>query len=383
MNMQQKKVCVIVTTFAQGQPGFLDFSYRIGSLAVAYDVLVISRHPLTQTELQFPGVRYVVIPAPENRMGWLSYLWRCAALIRKQSPAVAVLLHSLAAPVALLIGKTPAVVYWNEHPTHVAPDESGSPIKAALRWAVRRLMFLGARAARLVMPIGEAHRDDLLAQGCRPDRTRMLYMGVDDAFKAADSTGADIPDQRIRLIYAGSVHQDRGRDVMLEAVMLANRDKKIAHLTIVGASPEQLLICRAYVQRHGIEDSVTLHGRVPGSDIPAFYRRADIGVCLWEDRPWYRFNPPTKLFEYLVAGLPVLASDIRTHTEYVKSGVNGLIFEYGSAGMANALTELWAMRERLPQMKRQALLSSEAYRWEAIEPKFLEAVDGVAQGVFA
>lgn len=381
--MREKKICVVVTFFTQGQPGFLDFSYRIRCLAANYDLVVVSRHRLTQAELSFPGVRYVVIEQPDSRLGWLRYLWRAAAVIRKEAPSVAVLLHSLAAPIALMIGKTPVAVYWNEHPTHVAPDERGaSPHKALLRRAVRGLLFRGAREASLIMPIGEAHRDDLLAQGCAPDKTRMIYMGVDNAFDVG-APATPCEDRPLRLIYVGSVQRDRGRDVMLEAMAMLASGPRIAHLTIVGASEEQLAYCREYVAQAGIEDSVTVCGRVPGREIPQFFARSDIGICLWEDWPWYRFNPPTKLFEYLVAGLPVLASDIRTHTEYVKDGVNGAVFEYGGAGLATAIQRLWLMRDRLPQLKAAAKESSRPYRWETIEPEFLAAVNGLAQGAVA
>lgn len=377
--MSEGKTCVVVTTFAEGQPGFLDFSYRIKTLSAHYRLTVVSTFPLTQAELQLPNVDYVVIKTSSGRMGWLTYLWRCAKLIRKQQPNVAVLLHSMAAPVAMFVGQIPTVTYWNEHPTHVAPEPEGnSPIKAGARAMIRWLMFNGARVSSLVLPIGEAHRDDLMAHGCLQERTRMIYMGVDESFSGvalSDMTRND--DEPVRLLYVGSVHQDRGRDVMLEAMAIANASNRIAHLTIVGASDEQANYCRESVQRLGIGDSVSIHGRVPGQMIPGFMQEADAGLCLWEDLPWYRYNPPTKLFEYLVAGLPVLASNIRTHTQYVQNGLNGMIFDYESASLAKAIKRLSNTRNQLAFMKTQAMDSSHVYLWQSIEPQFVEAVNGV------
>lgn len=372
--------CVLVTTFAPGQPGFLDFSYRIKALATRYRLTVVSGFALEQAELRYPGVEYLVLPCGAGRLGWLRYLWRCAALIRARRPAVAVLLHSMAAPVANVLGAIPSVTYWNEHPTHVAPAPAGAaPLRRALRAAVRWLMFRGARRSTLVLPIGEAHRDDLLAHGCQPQRVQLQYMGVDQRFAGvalAPAAAAEV----VRLVYVGSVQAERGRDVMLEAMALAHRDGvPKAHLTIVGAADEQLAYCRAAVARLGLADAVTLHGRVPGLDVPGYFARADAGLCLWEDLPWYRFNPPTKLFEYLVAGLPVLASDIRTHTEYIRDGDNGLVFDYSAAGLARAIERLWQGRAGLADMKQRARASSDAYLWPAIEPAFLHSVQKVAQ----
>ncbi|MFA7349577.1 MAG: glycosyltransferase [Methylotenera sp.] len=379
--MSQSKSCVVVTTFAEGQPGFLDFSYRIKSLATHYQLTVISSFPLTQAELQFSNVNYIVIKASPGRLGWLSYLWVCATLIRHQQPDVAVLLHSMAAPVALLVGRVPTVTYWNEHPTHVAPEpETVAPIKRMTRGLVRWLMFYGACKSNLVMPIGEAHRDDLLAHGCQQERTRMIYMGVEQSFVGVALSEVPRSDaDPLQLVYVGSVHQDRGRDVMLEAIKIANQDQKIAHLTIVGASAEQLEYCKKAIQTLGIAEFITVLGRVPGRSIPNFMKTADAGLCLWEDLPWYRFNPPTKLFEYLVAGLPVLASNIRTHTQYIQNGVNGFVFEYDSCSLAQVIKHLWHHRSQIHAMKLQARNSSNAYLWQTIEPQFLAAVNGVAR----
>lgn len=380
--MSQRKSCIVVTTFAESQPGFLDFSYRIKSLATQYQLTIVSSFPLTQAELQFKNANYVVFQTLPGRMGWLKYLWVCASLIRRQQPHVAVLLHSMASPVALLVGSVPTVTYWNEHPTHVAPEpEQASSIKRMTRGMVRWLMFHGARKSNLVMPIGEAHRDNLLEHSCQQDQTRMIYMGVEQSFAgvALSAEEARRDSETLQLVYVGSVHQDRGRDVMLEAIKMVNQDKKIAHLTIVGANSEQLEYCQSALRALDVVESVTVLGRVPGHSIPNFMKAADAGLCLWEDLPWYRFNPPTKLFEYLVAGLPVLASDIRTHTQYVHDGKNGLIFEYGSRGLADAIRRLWLARDGLPQMKRQTRDESVAYLWQSLEKDFLEAVGKVAR----
>lgn len=380
MSHSSQKFCVVATCFSENQPGFLDFSYRIKSLAAHYQLTVVSAFPLTQSELQLPNVNYVVINRKSGRLGWLSYLWRCASLIRQQRPDVAVLLHSMAAPVAILLGRIPTVTYWNEHPTHDAPQSTGfSPLKAMTRGVVRWMMFQGMRQSSLVMPIGEAHRDDLIAHGCNLDKVKMLYMGVDQTFSAGAlsdlSREADAP---LQLIYVGSVQKDRGRDVMLEAIALANAASVIAHLTIVGCTDEQLRYCQDYAKKLGIKDSVTIQGRVSGHMIPDYFSKADVGLCLWEDLPWYRFNPPTKLFEYLVAGLPVLASNIRTHTQYVQNGFNGLIFEYNSPSLAEVIKNLWQSRDQLPAMKLRARDSSDGYQWQTIEPLFLDAVSEVA-----
>ncbi len=238
-----------------------------------------------------------------------------------------------------------------------------------------------AKKADLVMPIGEAHRDDLLRIGCRQERVRLLYMGVDAAF--VPPAGQEDKPRRanapLELIYHGTVNRLRGRDIMLEAIVLANKEYPIAHLTIVGASDEEIRYCNSYARRFGIADAVRVCGRVPGRDIPGILQKADAGLCFMEDLPWWRFNPPTKLFEYLVAGLPVLASDIRTHTQYVSDWYNGLICQYDSRSLADAIEQLWQRRAVLPALKSNARQSGSQHLWERIEPDFLQAIRMLAK----
>ncbi len=371
------KTCIVITYFAKDQPGFLDFSYRIKSLAKCYHLTIISDVPLTQAELQVGSADYVVLPGGPDRIGWLRYLWNCARLIRNRQPSKVMLLHSAVAPVSLLIGGIPTALYWNEHPTHLFSRPHGfAPLKYPVRTALRWLTFHGARKAHLVMPIGEAHRDDLLAHGCDSRKIQMIYMGVDSSFSGVALPGSrKHQDAPLELIYTGAIRKDRGRDVMLDAMAQVNQQATIAHLTLVGASVEELEYCTQYARQLGVGDAVTVHGRVAGDAIPEFLSRADFGLCLWEDQPWWRFNPPTKLFEYLVAGLPVLASNIRTHTRYISDWHNGLIFEYNSNSLAHAIMRLWERRTEIPQMKLVAKDTGEPYLWHRIEPEFLKAIN--------
>ncbi len=377
-----KDECIIVTWLARDQPGFLDFAYRIQSLAKTYRTTLVSPYPLTQPELAIPGVEHCVLPHSEKRTGWILYLFACARLIRARKPACAVLLHSLVAPLVWLSGNTPTALYWNEHPSRFTASPPGHPyLKRLARKLALKFFFLrAAKKADLVMPIGEAHYDDLMRIGCHADHVRLIYMGVDGSF--VQNAPADLErdhEAPLELVYNGTVNQSRGRDVMLEAVALANSKKQIMRLTIVGASNDQIEYCTRQASRLGISDAVTVCGRLPGRDIPNVLKKADFGLCLMEDLPWWRFNPPTKLFEYLVAGVPVLASDIRTHTQYISNWYNGMICQYDSQSLADGMIQIWQRRAALPILKQGARQSGEQYLWERIEPEFLQAIKSIAR----
>lgn len=374
MQKATKKKLTVVTWFFPGQPGFLDFSYRIRSLAEHYEITVISREPIVQEELLTEKARYkTLITKGTSKLDMLKYRHKVLKEIQKDKPDGVVLLGSQLAAIAIVIHDFPTFVYWNEHPSHFTNPDQKSFLKRWVNEHFFKLAYEGARSATLVLPIGEAHRDDLIENGVSPDKIVMMYMGVHTMFRSVGQNNVICPDGKLRLIYTGSVEKARGRDVMLEGLALANADKCIATLTIVGASEEQIQYCNIRAGELGIAKDVKIIGRVPGYEIPKYLQDTDFGICIWEDRPYWRFNPPTKLFEYLVAGMPILASNIRTHTQYIKNQVSGVFFEYSPEGFCKAIQS--ASGQDIASLKANARNDGARYLWPHIEPQLISTIE--------
>lgn len=368
---------IVVTWFVDGQIGFLDFAYRLDALSKRYRLTVLCRAPLDGHEVAPPGADVIVLRPRSRGLAALAHYWvGVSRHVRRQRPDLVVHLGSQIAAIANVDLGAPQAIYWNEHPSHYL-DRQRPPTRwlgQAMTW----LQYRGARRAALVMPIGEAHLEDLMAHGCHPDRTTLVPMGVADAFARPLERPAPPPaDPVLRLVYAGAVHVDRGRDLMIDALAVARREGCPVELTLVGVDDVQMKACAERCAQLGVSGSVSLHPRVPGHRIPHFLDRADFGICLWADKTYWRFNPPTKLFEYLAAGLPVLVSDIRTHTAYVRDGEHGFVFAYEVRALADALRRAWSAREHWPALRRAAASIGERYRWSTIEPRFLTLMQGL------
>ncbi|MFC3458439.1 MULTISPECIES: glycosyltransferase family 4 protein [Massilia] len=364
---------VIATWFYEEQPGYLDFRYRIRALATRYRVTLLLRHAFFEQEFaDLPLEIQVISTAGTGMREQYDYMRACARFCRGRSADLVVLLGSQLAITAWLLRGLPTLLYWNEHPSHFFSQEHRGLLRRLVSKALLKLSYAGADRVAAVMPIGEAHFQDLADHGVAARRLALLYMGVEDRFGVLAQVRRS---GQLRLIYTGTVMRERGRDVMLDGLALARGRGLDAALTIVGASDAQLAYCLQRAVELGIADAVRIVGRVPGSEIPAYLADADVGICIWEDRLWWRFNPPTKLFEYLVAGLPVLGSRIRTHSDYIIHGDNGWIFDYDKEAFAAAIATVVQERARLQEVARAARLSGKRYLWSAIEPRFLELVE--------
>lgn len=133
-------------------------------------------------------------------------------------------------------------------------------------------------------------------------------------------------DQHILILQGAGINIQRGG----EEAVLAMKDLPGCLLLIIG-SGDAWPVLEALVAQHGLQDRVRMLGRMPYDRMMGFTRTADLGLTLDKDTNLnYRFSLPNKLFDYLNAGIPVLATDLPE--------VAGIVRRYG-AGMVIASPE--------------------------------------------
>ncbi len=116
-----------------------------------------------------------------------------------------------------------------------------------------------------------------------------------------------IPPERpevTNLLYCGSLYGDlRDYRALVDGLVEANRNEQRFHLTVAGQALEPLL---AYAHERDIADCVTSLGTIPWTEATGRMKGPVINVILLWNGP-ERFMIPSKLFECLVAGRPILA----------------------------------------------------------------------------
>ncbi|MBN2513662.1 MAG: glycosyltransferase [Sedimentisphaerales bacterium] len=120
------------------------------------------------------------------------------------------------------------------------------------------------------------------------------------------------------LVYVGGVSEIRGSFVYLDLA---------ADLAAAGLNFEMALIgqydasignqMRTRIDENHLHDKVRILGRLAFPEAMAYVRRADIGLCLLLPVPNYKFCLATKILEYMMFRVPVLASDFDVWRKYV------------------------------------------------------------------
>lgn len=111
-------------------------------------------------------------------------------------------------------------------------------------------------------------------------------------------------DQRI-LIYQGSIQEYRGIEESIEAVTLLND----CVLVVVGYGYHRPTL-EEMVRKRELTEKVKFFGPIPNDELLFYTASADVGLCVIRGNSLsYRWSLPNKLFEYMMAGIPVVASD--------------------------------------------------------------------------
>jgi glycosyltransferase involved in cell wall biosynthesis len=177
------------------------------------------------------------------------------------------------------------------------------------------------------------------------------------------------------VLYLGGLERNRGSRLMVEAFyrvwqqMPEARLLHVGHLEPPGLEDE----VRADVAARGMEGAVTLAGRVPFGEIGDHLAGAAVGWVTWQPVAKNRKNVPTKLFEYMAYGLPVVSSDLPSTRPFVQPGRNGYLAAAADpAAHAEALLDLLRRPERAAAMGRQGQeLVRTRYNWDEMEKRLL------------
>lgn len=177
--------------------------------------------------------------------------------------------------------------------------------------------------------------------------------------------------EKIRVLYHGLVRSGRGLETTIESVASWRSEFE---LTIRGPSePAYLDALKARVNELGLGSRVTFSDPVPMTELVARARDFDIGIMALPDLSLHtRYALPNKLFEYLMAGLALIVTDLPEMRTLVNTTGAGAVTPDATpaaiAGSINSIT-----REKLDAMRRAALVAARQYNWEVESTPVLAA----------
>ena len=137
-------------------------------------------------------------------------------------------------------------------------------------------------------------------------------------------------DERPRALYVGDVRESRGLFTMLEAIEQAP-DWTLDVVGPVAARDQERL--GGWLASSPDAARVRMHGRMPPAAAWELARGAWAGMSLLHSTPAFESAIPSKIYEYLACGMPVLSSPIKRAAELVeKAGAGAVVADAAQAG---------------------------------------------------
>ncbi len=171
--------------------------------------------------------------------------------------------------------------------------------------------------------------------------------------------------------FVGTLKPWHGVEVLLEAFVRLVRVDETTRLRVVGDGPQREALA-AQALRLGVREQVDLIGAVAPEDMPAELAAMDVAVAPYPDLPDFYFSP-LKIYEYLAAGLPVVASDIGPCSAILDDGGLGVLVTPGDptelAAVLAGLRSDDRLRAELGRAGRQAAVTR--HDWSLVVSRIL------------
>jgi glycosyltransferase involved in cell wall biosynthesis len=188
---------------------------------------------------------------------------------------------------------------------------------------------------------------------------------VRNSVKLAEFAQEALPATRRRqAVYVGRISFDRGLVEMVESCRAAGLP-----LVMAGNIGTQE---KAWLERLG--EGAEWRGRLDRAGVARLLSESSVGICLLHPEPNYLHALPTKLFEYMAAGLPVITSDLPVSRKIVEQAGCGLVVAHGdSEALTGALSQLAGDSTQAEAMgSRGRAAASRLYNWEGDAARLIE-----------
>jgi glycosyltransferase involved in cell wall biosynthesis len=237
---------------------------------------------------------------------------------------------------------------------HLLIDRAGAEEATMRAFKSARAIVVGSRQLAALIEkhpsaMGKVH---VVPNGVDPDR----FIGAHPALERG-------PEDFI-LGFTGELNASQGLPTLIAAFQLVADALPSSRLVIVGEGPDREPLERDVAAR-GLEKHVVFVGAVGPHAIPGMLASMDVALAPYPKLAGF-YDSPLKIFEYMAAGLPIVASKIGQLEEVLNHGETAMLVQPGER---EALAEMIYELAENPDKRRQLGTAAQArvrecYTWE-------------------
>jgi glycosyltransferase involved in cell wall biosynthesis len=236
--------------------------------------------------------------------------------------------------------------------------------------------------ANAVVTVNETFKQIFLARSCSPRKINVVMNSPDEQiFQAREPSGQGLagrdPSKPFVIMYNGSLVERHGLDLAVTALAKLRKSIPGAELRVYGASTPFLEQVMGQVQQLQLGDAVRYLGLKKLEQIAEAIGECDVGIIPNRRSLFTELNTPTRIFEYLSQGKPVIAPRSRGILDYF--GPQELVFfELGDADdLAAKLEHVFKHPVEMLRMVERGQAVYFTHQWSSERLRFLTLVDSL------
>jgi glycosyltransferase involved in cell wall biosynthesis len=220
--------------------------------------------------------------------------------------------------------------------------------------------------ADLALTVNLACKRLFVSRSCRPENVHVIMNSPDEAIfglRPVDTDAAPPSGRPFVVMCHGSLVERNGLDLAVEAVARVRRSGGDVELRVYGARTPFLDQVMASVRAQGLTDVVRYLGPRRLEEIVEAIARCDVGIIPNQRSIFTELNTPTRIFEYLAAGKPVIAPRAAGILDYF--GDDSLMFfELGDAAdLARRIDDARSDPRKAAETARRGQAVYRAHAW--------------------
>jgi glycosyltransferase involved in cell wall biosynthesis len=199
------------------------------------------------------------------------------------------------------------------------------------------------------------------------DRVRVVPNGVgSDRFRTLSD---EDPNSPFRLAFAGLLKPKYGLKNVIRAAQSLPPDEICFHIFGAGPAEDRLSELSRNVPNFVME------GEIPFEEVPDHLSRMD--ALLYTTSPHFAYQSPTKLFEYMAVGRPIIAARTDQTEDILDHGRLGRLFEMESVNsLVAAVRDVRANYDTARKRAQEAQkVAKEKHKWESRVDRIIQMVE--------
>ena len=171
-----------------------------------------------------------------------------------------------------------------------------------------------------------------------------------------------------KLCYIGAIDRVRGIHELLDALIL------MPDFTLLLAGNYESEEFRKEIEAHNAYKQVEYLGYLNRPEIMEVLANSSFGMLTLCDTPNHRYSYPIKMFEYMMVGLPIIASNFETWKEIIEKHQVGICVNPESPiAIAEAVKKIFENEDLTTQFSKNGKKAiNESFNWESEAKKLTE-----------